>query len=271
VRRGREDTVARKLAVVTGASSGIGAATAEALGALGWTVVLVARRAARLAEVAERVRLAGGQPVVEPLDAGDAGAVAAMADRVRRDHGTPGAIVNSAGAGEWRWLEDTPPADMERMLDAPFRAAYHVTQAFVGDLLAQRGGVIVHVGSPASILPWPSATAYTVSRWALRGLHEALRQDLAGTGVHTCHVLFGEVTSEYFVANPGSHEHIPKVARLIPISTPAECAEVVVRTLHRPRPVVFHPLVLRWFHWANLWAPGPSRWVARVTGRRRGR
>jgi uncharacterized protein len=263
--------VAQQLAVVTGASSGIGAATAVGLGALGWRVVLVARRADRLDEVAQRVRTAGGEAHVEGLDAGDAAAVAAMADRVRERFGTPGAIVNSAGAGEWRWLEETPPEDMERMLDAPFRAAYHVTQAFLADLLAQRSGVLIHVGSPASVLPWPSATAYTVSRWALRGLHEALRQDLAGTGVHTCHVLFGEVTSEYFTANPGSYEHIPKVGKLIPVSTPAECAEVIVRTLHRPRPVVFHPFLLRVFHWANLWLPGPSRWAARVTGRRRGR
>jgi uncharacterized protein len=263
--------VAQKLAVVTGASSGIGAATAEALGALGWRVVLVARRADRLEEVAARVRTAGGEAHVEALDAADADAVAAMADRVRERFGTPGAIVNSAGAGEWRWLEDTPPVDMERMLGAPFRAAYHLTYAFMADLLQARSGVLVHIGSPASILPWPSAPAYTVSRWALRGLHESLRQDLAGTGVHTCHVLFGEVTSEYFVTNPDSYEHIPKVGKLIPVSTPAECAEVVVRTIRRPRPVVFHPLTLRMFHWANLWAPGPSRWLARVTGRTRGR
>jgi uncharacterized protein len=263
--------VAQRLAVVTGASSGIGAATAEALGALGWRLVLVARRADRLEEVAARVRQAGGDAHVEVLDAGDAAAVSAMADRVRRRFGTPGAIVNSAGAGEWRWLEHTPPTDMERMLDAPFRAAYHVTQAFMADMLGQGSGVIVHVGSPASILPWPSAPAYTVSRWALRGLHEALRQDLAGTGVHTCHVLFGEVSSGYFTANPDSRQHIPKVARIIPLSTPAECAEVIVRTLQQPRPVVFHPFMLRVFDWTFRWLPGPTRWAARTTGRRRGR
>jgi uncharacterized protein len=262
--------VAQRLAVVTGASSGIGAATAQALGALGWQVVLVARRAGRLEEVAERVRAAGGRAHVEALDAGDARAVAEMADRVRSRLGTPGAIVNSAGAGEWKWLEDTPPEDMERMLDAPFRASYLVTQAFFADLIAAGSGVIVHVGSPASILPWPSTTAYTVSRWALRGFHEALRQELVGTGLHSCHVLFGEVSSEYFEANPDSHQHIPKVARLIPLSTPAECAEVIVRTLHRPRPVVFHPPMLRVFHWFHHLAPAAARGLARATGRRRG-
>ena len=261
--------MAQKLAVVTGASSGTGAATAEALGALGWRVVLVARRAERLHEVASRVTAVGGDAVVEPLDGGDAAAVGAMVERVRTRLGTPGAIVNSAGAGEWRWLEDSPPADMERMLDAPFRVAYHVTQGFMRDLLAQRSGVIVHVGSPASLLPWPSATAYTVSRWALRGLHESLSQDLAGTGVHSCHVLFGEVTSDYFTANADSRQHIPILGHLIPTITPAEAAEVIVRTIHRPRHQVLHPRTLATFEATHRLAPGPVRFLARVTGRRR--
>lgn len=262
--------MAQRLAVITGASSGIGAATSEALGALGWRVVLVARREDRLREVAERVQRFGGDAVVEALDAGQADAVAAMADRVRTRFGVPGVLVNSAGAGEWRWLEDTPPADMERMLDAPFRAAYHLTQAFMADLLAQRSGVVVHVGSPASMLPWPSSVAYACSRWALRGLHESLSQDLVGTGVHSCHVLFGEVTSEYFDVNPDSHEHIPTVAAPIGLSTPAECAEVIVRTIHRPRREVFHPPMLRAYAVANRLLPGVTRELARVTGRRRG-
>ena len=261
--------MAQRLAVVTGASSGIGAASAEALGALGWRVVLVARRKQRLEEVAERVARFGGDPVVEPLDAGDAEAVLAMAERVRTRYGTPGVLINSAGAGVWRWLEDTPPEDMERMLDAPFRAAYHLTYSFLADLLAAGSGVVVHVGSPASLLAWPSSVAYACSRWALRGLHESLSQDLVGTGVHSCHVLFGEVSSEYFAANPDSHEHIPWIAAPIPLSTPAECAEVIVRTIHRPRREVFHPPLLRAYAEANRWLPGTSRRLSRVTGRRR--
>lgn len=262
--------MAQQLAVVTGASSGIGAATAELLGALGWRVVLVARREPRLAEVAARVAALGGHPVVEALDGGDAGAVAAMAARTLDRAGVPGALVHAAGAGEWRWPEDTPPADMERMLDAPFRSAYHHTHAFLRPMLAQGSGVIVHVGSPASLRPWPSATAYTVSRWALRGFHEALVQDLHGTGVRSCHVVIaGEVTSGYFDVNPGSHEHIPRVGRLLGVATPRECAEVVVRTIHRPRAQVLYPGRATAMQAANRLAPGLLRWAARVTGRRR--
>ncbi len=251
--------MAQQLAVVTGASSGIGAATARVLVASGWTVVLVARREARLRELQVQLDAFGaGHAVVEPLDGSDPEAVAAMAERVRARFGVPGAIVNSAGAGVWRWPEDTPPAEMERMLDAPFRSAYHVTSAFLPGLLAQRAGVIVHVGSPASITPWPGATGYAISRWALRGYHEALRQDLHGTGVHSSHVLFGEVTSEYFVANPDSYEHIPGLGKLIPAITPLQAAEVIVRTIHAPRDEVLYPRTLAMLALAGRFAPGPA-------------
>jgi uncharacterized protein len=262
--------VAQQLAVVTGASSGIGAATARILVASGWTVVLVARREQRLRELARQLDAFGaGRCVVEPLDGADADAVAAMAARVRSRLGVPGAIVNSAGAGVWRWPEDTPPAEMERLLDAPYRSAYHVTSAFLPELLTQRAGVVVHVGSPASIAPWPGATGYTIARWALRGYHEALLQDLHGTGVRSCHVLFGEVTSEYFTANPDSRDHIPGLGKLIPAITPLQAAEVIVRTIHTPRHEVLHPRTLAALHLGHRIAPGVTRTLARVRGRRR--
>jgi len=260
---------ARPVAVVTGASSGIGAATARALGARGWSVVLVARRAERLAAVAAEVEAAGGVAVVEPLDAADGPAVDAMAARVLGTLGAPDAIVNSAGAGVWRWMEDTDHDEFTSMLGAPFLAAWNVTRAFMPALLARRNGVVVHVGSPASVAPWPGATGYTTSRWALRGLHEALRQDLAGTGVRSCHVLFGEVSSEYFEANPDTHEHIPRVGRLIPVISPERAARVVLRTIDRPRAQVFDPPMLAALQVANRISPRLVALVARRTGRRR--
>ena len=262
--------MAQQLAVVTGASSGIGRATAAQLAARGWRVVAVARRRDRLEQLASQAAAVGaGEVVVEALDGADAEVVAAMAARVQERYGTPGAIVNSAGAGVWRWPEDTPPALMEQLLDAPFRSAYHVTYGFLGSMLAAGSGAIVHVGSPASYVPWPSSTGYSISRWALRGLHESLLQDLHGTGVHTCHVLFGRVTSEYFEANPDSWEHAPWLGRLIPSSTPGEAAEVIVRTLHRPRPLVLHKRVQQVQYGLFRIAPGLVRTMARATGRQR--
>jgi len=258
-----------QVAVVTGASSGIGAATARRLGADGWTVVLVARRGDRLADVAADVEAAGGRAHVAAIDASDGAAVDAMAADVVAAFGVPHAVVNSAGAGVWRWMEDTSHEEFSRLLGAPLLAAWNTTHAFMPGMLARRSGVVVHVGSPASLAPWPGATGYTVSRWALRGLHEALRQDLAGTGVQSCHVLFGEVESGYFDANPGTREHIPRVGRIIGVITPERAARTVTEVIARPRAQVFDPPMLAVTQVANRISPRLVALLARRTGRRR--
>jgi short-subunit dehydrogenase len=258
----------RPTAVVTGASSGIGAATAAALAARGRRVVLVARRADRLERLANAVADSGGEAMVECLDCSDGGAVTAMADRVRQAWGPPSLVVNSAGAGIWRFLEETSHEEIDAMIGAPYLAAAHTSRAFLGDMIAAGNGHLIHVGSPASVIPWPGATAYTASRWALRGLHEALRQDLRGTGVESSLVYFGEVSSEYFEVNPGSHEHIPTLGSWIPVSTPERCAEIVLAVARRPRAVVFFPFSLRLMAWTAAIAPGPTRWLIARTGRR---
>lgn len=261
----------RRVAVVTGASSGIGAATARLLGAGGWRVVLVARRRERLEAVAEDVERAGGAARVESLDASAAAAVDAMAVRTVEAWGAPRAVINSAGAGVWRWPEETTTAEMERALDAPYRAAWNTTRAFLPSMLMARRGALIHVGSPASLVTWPSATAYTAARWALRGLHEALRQDLVGTGVTTSHVLFGEVDTEYFTANPDSHDFIPGLGRLAGVIDAERCARVILRTIERPRAQVLDPPLLAAMQVVNRVAPGLVRALARVSGRHRAR
>ena len=257
------------IAVVTGASSGIGAATAGLLASDGWRVVLVARRAERLEDLAAAIAAAGGEARAEALDAADGPAVMAMAERVRTDWGAPLLVVNSAGAGEWRFLEETSVEKIVEMMGAPYLAAANTCRAFMADMLAAKRGLFVHVVSPASVMPWPGATAYTASRWALRGLHEALCQDLRGTGVHSSLVYFGEVSSEYFEANPGSQEYIPKIGAWIPVSTPERCAEVVLKAVRRPRRVVFYPFALRLMAWLAAISPAPTRWLIARTGRQR--
>lgn len=255
-------------AVITGASSGIGAASAFALAKEGWRVVLVARRADRLAELADTIAEAGGQAMVEALDASDGAAVDAMAERVHAIWGSPSLLVNSAGAGIWRFLEETTAAEIDSMIGAPYLAAAHASRAFLGAMIEAGRGHLIHIGSPASLIPWPGATAYTASRWALRGLHEALRQDLGGTGIASSLVYFGEISSEYFEVNPGSHEHIPSLASWIPVSTPERCAEVILDVVRHPRPVVYHPFALRLMAWTAALAPGATRWLIARTGRR---
>lgn len=255
------------IAVVSGASSGIGAATARALGAARWTVVLVARGRVQLEVVQQSITAGGGRAVMEALDAADGRQVLEMADRVRRETGAPSLVVNCAGVGAWKFLEETPPAETLEMMAAPYLAASNLTHAFLPDMLERRTGLIIHVGSPASRIPWPGATSYTAARWALRGLHEALCQDLAGTGVRSCHVVFGEVSSPYFDHNRIPPEHLPRIGKLIPVTSPERCAEVILGAVHRPRRQIVHPLMLRLFYLMGAIAPAPTRWLVAKTGR----
>lgn len=255
--------------VISGASSGIGAATAVRMARSGNTIVLIARRADRLEEVAEKVRAAGGEAVVEPLDASDGVAAVAAADRIVAQHGAPDAVIHCAGAGQWKYVEETSPDEVASMIGAPYLAAFHLNHAFLPAMLAARRGVLVHVNSPACVSPWPGSAGYTASRWALRGLHEALFQDLAGTGVRSSHLVFGEVSSEYFEANPGTRERLPGIGRLIPVLSPEACARVLARVVRRRPRQVFHPFVLRTFWWSIQVVPGVVRWLVRVTGKRR--
>lgn len=254
-----------KLAIITGASSGIGEAAARRLAGEGYTVVLVARSRSKLEKVATEI---GNNVFVESCDAGDGDAVMAMAERVLRDHGVPRVIVNSAGAGEWKRIEDTSPAEAVEMMKAPYFAAFNVTHAFMRGMLEQRRGVIIHIGSPVSVFTWPSCTGYAAARWALRGLHEALCDDLHGTGVRGCHIIFGKVSSPYFEKNPNTEEKLPGIARTIRTISTDECARVISRAVKRPRRNIVYPFMLRFYYWTYAIFPWFPRWLLRLTGKK---
>ena len=255
-----------KTALITGASSGVGADAARHLSARGYRVLLVARGAAPLQRVAESI---GGSAAVEVCDASSGEAAAALAERVRHEYGVPDVIVNCAGAGQWKLIEDTACEEALVMMQAPYLAAFNMTHAFMSDMLARRSGVIIHINSPASIFPWPSCVGYAAARWALRGLHMSLRQDLAGTGVTSCHVVFGRIDSAYFDHNPGVAEKIPWISRTVRTLSTDECGRVIADLAEKPRAELLHPLMLRVYGWTFRLTPGLVLWLLRVTGAKR--
>jgi NADP-dependent 3-hydroxy acid dehydrogenase YdfG len=106
------------------------------------------------------------------------------------------------------------------------------------------------------------------ARWALRGLHQSLCLDLAGTGVQSCEVVFAKVKSGYFINNPGSEEHLPGIAQLVPELTPEQCAEVIYKLIQNPKSSFIYPFMLRMFYLLNYFFPGLVRLLAIRTGRR---
>jgi len=165
---------AAPLAVVTGASRGIGAAIAARLLREGFRVVRLART---LPE-----RLAGLEADI-PCDVTDATRVGVVADLVRRRHGVPDVVVSSAGAFRLAPFEDTTTNEFDALLAANLRGPWLVARAFVPMLRAAGRGVVIHIGSIADHAALPGNTAYAASKFGLRGLHETLQAEYAGSGV----------------------------------------------------------------------------------------
>lgn len=178
-----------KVILVTGASSGIGLATARALASAGARVVLAARSHEKLAAEAERIRRDGGSARALPLDVtSDASVGAAVAD-VLADCGRIDAVVNNAGnGGELRFWADAEPAHLRAMFDVHVFGAERVVRAVLPAMQAQRRGVIVNVASTVAWVPMPAAAAYSAAKAAVVSLSAALRAELAPHGIEV--VLF---------------------------------------------------------------------------------
>lgn len=260
--------IADRLVLVTGASSGIGAATAEAMARRGGRVVLVARSRTALEEVAARIGRAGGEGHVFAADLTDPAQVGAMAAAVSEQLGTPDILVNNAGAGRWLFLEETDPADAVRMMAAPYFAAAFTTRAFLPEMLRRRSGMIVNVTSLAAYAPWPGATGYAAGRWAMRGFTKALQADLRRTGVRAMLFTPGEVTSPYWEHNPGTRERIPGIARLYRRLTPEATGEALARAVERDRREVIVPWTLHVTTLVHRIAPRAVEWLVATTGAR---
>ena len=161
------------------------------------------------------------------------------------------------------------PAEAVQMMAVPYFAAFYVTRAFLPDMLRRNTGHIVNVSSVASRFVWPGATAYIAARWAVRGFTEALRADLADTGIGVTLYESGVVESDYWNHNPGSRERVPKMGTLVPALTTEAAARAIVRGIEREQKLVVVPFMMRVTYWQHAIFPGVVQWLMTRTGYRR--
>ena len=234
-----------KLVLVTGASSGIGEATAKRFGAMGAHVLLIARNAERLQGVAQGIREAGGTATTFPLDLQSSEATKDAAARIEAEIGTPDVLINNAGAGRWLPLADTPLDEAHAMIDVPYLAAFNLTHAFLARMIARGTGSLVYVTSPAAYLAWPNASGYIAARRAVAGLAEALQSELKPTGVSVILAVLGSVETPYWEHNPGSLKNMPENPPFVRNLTADEAAEAIVQGVARKKNFVIKPGVYR--------------------------
>ena len=263
--------VSGKTVLVTGASSGMGAAIAKAMAKAGGRLVLLARREDALRSVADEITRAGGKAGVYPVDLANAQSVMDVARRITAEVGAPDIIVNNAGAGQWRFVDETSPEEAVQMMTVPYFATFFVTRAFLPDMLKRNSGHIVNVSSVGSRFVWPGATAYLAARWAVRGFTEALRADFHGTGLRVTLYESGVVQSPYWEHNAGSRERVPKMGTLIPPLTLEQVGEAVVNGVERNKRLIVIPFMMRLTYWQHAVLPWLVQWLMTITGYRRPR
>jgi NAD(P)-dependent dehydrogenase (short-subunit alcohol dehydrogenase family) len=185
-----------RVALVTGASSGIGRACALALGAEGARVVVTGRRKDKLAEVVKRIEASGGQAVAETGDVRDAAVCGAWVSTAVGRFGGLDALVNAAGViGPALGLLGTEPAEWDRMVDSNLRAVFLLTRAAAPELIKRKGSV-VSISSVAGLRPYTGLLAYCVSKAGVDMFTQCAALDLAPHGVRVNAVNPGVVVTE---------------------------------------------------------------------------
>jgi uncharacterized protein len=249
----------QRIAVVTGASSGIGESLARALAAQGWHCVLVARREERLRALAAEI---GGE--FEICDVGDRADVEATAARVLERHPAVRLLVNNAGVAERATFVDADLDDVERVLAVNYLGTVWCTRAFLPAL--PRGAHIVNVVSIAGAIAFARSGPYVASKHAQLAFSRCLRPVLARKGIDVHTIMPGFVETEGF---PQSALRASRRARWL-VTSPGKVAEAIVHAVDERRPEVTVP----WFPYrfavaVHGIAPGLVRRVERLMPRRR--
>jgi NADP-dependent 3-hydroxy acid dehydrogenase YdfG len=182
--------------VVTGASSGIGAATALTLGRAGYPVALGARRVDRCAALVEEIRAAGGEAVAHPLDVTDATSVEAFAKAVVSDLGDVEVLVSNAGRVAPGVVHEVESERFAAEIDLNLVGAHRLVRAFVPAMVERTRGDVVFVSSDVAVRVRPFMAAYAAGKWGLEGMAHAMQLELEGSGVRVSIVRPGPTWSE---------------------------------------------------------------------------
>ena len=232
-----------KIAVITGAGSGVGKATAVALAAQGWNVALVGRRESVLLETADVAGEHGGLVLVCPCDIGDAKAVAGMGARVLAEFGSVEVLVNAAGTNApQRALEVLSLADYRAMMDANLNGAFYCVQAFLPQMRARGSGTIVNIVSDAGKAASPKAgPGYVMSKFGMAGLTQAINAEERGRGVRACGIFPGDIDTPILEKRPAP----PDAAARAKMMQPEDIAECVLLAINLPARVIIEEMLVR--------------------------
>ncbi len=236
-----------KVALVTGASSGIGEATAEALAAAGAAVAIGARRRDRLDDLAGRLRAAGATVLALDLDVTDEQSCAAAVARTREELGGLDVLVNNAGVMLLGTIVGADPEDWRRMLSTNVLGVLYMTHAAIEGMVEQGSGDVVNVSSVAGRLARKGSGVYNASKWAVNAFSESLRQEVTGRGVRIGLVEPGAVATELtdHITQPAARAASKQMAEQMTPLQSEDIARAVVYMVSQPRHVAVNEILVR--------------------------
>jgi NADP-dependent 3-hydroxy acid dehydrogenase YdfG len=235
----------QRTAVVTGASSGIGAATGVKLAQAGYRVVLAARRADRIKALAEQINGRGGQAEAWPLDVTDRAAVDALAGSLDRCEVL---VAVAGGAIGMETVEESAAADWLAMYEVNVLGTLHVTQALLPKLVASGDGTIVVLSSTAGFVAYEGGGGYVAAKHAEHGLAATLRLELCGKPVRVIEIAPGMVKTDEFSLNRFRGDAARAEAVYAGVAEPLtadDIADAIAWTVTRPSHVNIDLMIMR--------------------------
>jgi NADP-dependent 3-hydroxy acid dehydrogenase YdfG len=241
----------RPVAIVTGASSGIGAATARLLARRGYRVTLAARSTATLQALAAEI---GADALAVTTDVRRRQDIRRMVDETLRRFGRVDVLVNNAGLGYASWVVEIDPDELRQQIETNLIGLIETTQAVLPHMLAQGAGHIVNVSSIAGLLGVPGLSVYNATKFAVNGFSEALRREVGAFGVQVSLLCPGGVETDFGQNVSFERLRIAGFEKTDPVRASVrlnatQVAEQIWKTLRRPArrkilPRYFTPAVL---------------------------
>jgi short-subunit dehydrogenase len=257
----------QRVAAITGASSGIGLAIAQALAAAGASVVLGARRQDRLAGAVEDIRRSGGHAEAVAMDVTVESDLLRLVSRAQDAFGRLDIMVCNAGFGYYGTVEQTEPDVMRRMMDVNFFGTFLAARAALPVFRRQGHGHLVIISSIVGRRGIAQMSGYSATKAAQVGFAESLRTEFAGTDIHVSVVLPVSTETEFRQAMARDYGHT--VRGLGPKQTAGHVARAVVDCIRTPRAEVYPHRKSRGLTIVNAVAPGFTDRLVRKYGRRR--
>ena len=246
----------RQVALVTGASRGIGAATARELARRGYALALAARSAAPLEDLAAELARGGTPALAIPADLRDLDAVRRIAIRSLERFGRVDALIHNAGVGGGGALARLPEGAVETTIATNLLAPIELTRLLLPQMLERRSGAVVFIASIAGHIGLPTSSIYSASKFGLRGFADGLRREVAHRGVGVTVVSPGFIKTD-----------MTRWMGNLPLPGPEVVARAVGRALDRPR----REIVVPGYYRAAIWGAGLLPWLADIVLRRRSR